>query len=353
MSCALLYQRRQWLGFVDEDDNFLGGRLIASGWRLYSDYFSHHMPLPYWFVAFLTWLGLDSREGYRLVTFVPIAALWAFALFRFRSVPIVTRMVYVGTIPLAFGHFFGYMLLGQTILGYCLPLLVVYLYASDRLDFHVADQVAIAVLVACCWLSTLISAYPFVVLAAYWGWCRLRRSDAGRPRIDARDVRLALLLVVPVIVFLGWLVITGLLTTWFEDAVSFNLVYYSRFIFESGQLSIVQQITKYHRSLLTLPIHPEYARTAVGWLSISNLVATVVLARRRGPAFGLMFWLLTLACQVRGVGAVEGHPFYTVSLLGVGFAVDAALGRVREQAGWALTLCRPALAWRIGRWSAA
>ena len=33
--------------FADESDNLLGGLLIRRGYRLYGDYFSSHMPLPY------------------------------------------------------------------------------------------------------------------------------------------------------------------------------------------------------------------------------------------------------------------------------------------------------------------
>ena len=44
--------------FVDEFDNLAGGRLLLSGHTLYRDYFSHHFPLPYlWLAAVFKLLG--------------------------------------------------------------------------------------------------------------------------------------------------------------------------------------------------------------------------------------------------------------------------------------------------------
>lgn len=42
---------RYYGGFVDEADHFAVGKLMAQGWILYRDIFSHHPPLPYYWIA--------------------------------------------------------------------------------------------------------------------------------------------------------------------------------------------------------------------------------------------------------------------------------------------------------------
>jgi hypothetical protein len=54
--------------FADESDNLLGGYLIARGERLYADYFSNHMPLPYYLAAIPSLLGANHIEQFRLFT---------------------------------------------------------------------------------------------------------------------------------------------------------------------------------------------------------------------------------------------------------------------------------------------
>ena len=54
--------------FADESDNLLGGYLIARGARLYADYFSNHMPLPYYLAAIPALAGVSRIEQFRLFT---------------------------------------------------------------------------------------------------------------------------------------------------------------------------------------------------------------------------------------------------------------------------------------------
>jgi hypothetical protein len=39
--------------FVDESDNIYGGHLINHGYLIYQDFFSHHAPFPYYWVAWI------------------------------------------------------------------------------------------------------------------------------------------------------------------------------------------------------------------------------------------------------------------------------------------------------------
>src|SRR5579883_408051 len=125
-----LVTRRDWLQFVDESDNFLGGYLIAHGEVLYRDYFSHHMPLPYYLAAVASLLGVSSLTGYRIFTSLLILGAWTFVVFRFRSrISPVILSALVLTVAVGFPRMLGHMLLEDTVGAYCILLVALYFYA--------------------------------------------------------------------------------------------------------------------------------------------------------------------------------------------------------------------------------
>jgi hypothetical protein len=100
--------------YVDESDNLLGGQLITRGYRLYVDYFSQHMPAPYFFAAFASLIGARDLVTYRVVfaALVALVLLAAFLHFRSRLSSIFLAALVVAT---AIGHpmFSGYMVLAD------------------------------------------------------------------------------------------------------------------------------------------------------------------------------------------------------------------------------------------------
>src|SRR5918912_958384 len=79
---ALLFASRV-REFADETDNLLGGLLITRGERLYVDFFSSHMPVPYYVAAFGALLGAISLEQFRLyssalLVLATLGVVWAF-----------------------------------------------------------------------------------------------------------------------------------------------------------------------------------------------------------------------------------------------------------------------------------
>ena len=77
--------------FADESDNLLGGLLLTRGYRLYADYFSSHMPLPYYVAALPAWLGARQLDDFRVFTrlFLIVATLRVVWGFRKRISPLV------------------------------------------------------------------------------------------------------------------------------------------------------------------------------------------------------------------------------------------------------------------------
>ena len=56
---ACRYRNLPWFG-TDELDIMVGGKGIASGYRLYNDFISQHMPVSYYISAFFELLGFKD-----------------------------------------------------------------------------------------------------------------------------------------------------------------------------------------------------------------------------------------------------------------------------------------------------
>ncbi len=79
-----------YIGFIDEMDNMLGGRIIADGGVLYRDYITQHTPLVYYLMALFTKLGITSLGARasvfnaRILFYIIIVLFFMFVYFRYK-----------------------------------------------------------------------------------------------------------------------------------------------------------------------------------------------------------------------------------------------------------------------------
>jgi hypothetical protein len=69
-------------GFTDENDNLIGGMIIAKGGVLYRDYIVQHPPVAYYLCAFFAWLGAGSVVQFRLSYYLLEGILWGLLYYR-------------------------------------------------------------------------------------------------------------------------------------------------------------------------------------------------------------------------------------------------------------------------------
>ncbi|HEV7663020.1 MAG TPA: hypothetical protein VGQ62_05750, partial [Chloroflexota bacterium] len=133
---ALFIINRTLPRYVDEADNLLGGELIAHGYRLYGDFFSHHMPLPYYVMAAANLVGANSLTAYRLFFSILITAVFGMAMFSFRKrLPVLFLAGLVFTIGLVHPIFLGYMVLADHLFAFALVILLLFLLAHGDVSF--------------------------------------------------------------------------------------------------------------------------------------------------------------------------------------------------------------------------
>ena len=352
----LLYHDREWIpGFVDESDNFLGGTLIAQGHVLYRDYFSHHMPLPYYLSALATKLGAASVAGYRILASVVILSFWValFGLLRNRThstAPVLT----VFAIALAHPIFWGHMLLGETFAAYALLLIVALVYTSCERPFTAREQATVAVLLVVAVGSAAASGPPLAVVLSFYAWSSLK-ALRWSVRAWVRHHRPALLCLAAI--GAGWLLIllwTGAAAQFLDQAFTFNRRFYSRYVLGDTPLLALRHVASgyyhYARTVLT----PELLVGGEAVLVVAVGMVALRLARTYGLAAGSSYGLAVALARLRGV-PFHDQGYYVLAIYSAATVATWAVGRLRGMVSAAIRPRRiderPVLAGR--QWRAA
>jgi hypothetical protein len=123
---------------------------MAGGYRLYADYFSQHMPVPYFAAAVATLVGATDLVTYRVLfavlnTIVLGLVLWYFSS-RLSAVLLLSLVLLIGL-----GHpiFSGYMVLADHFFALALLIILLFILAHD-VNFNTRQQIAIS---ACCFVA--------------------------------------------------------------------------------------------------------------------------------------------------------------------------------------------------------
>jgi hypothetical protein len=308
--------------YVDESDNLVGGSLISNGYRLYVDYFSQHMPFPYYAAAVATRLGAVDLVTYRTFFAVFVTLVLGAAVVYFRT-RLSSVFLFSLVVLIALGHpiFSGYMLLGDHFFALALLLLVLFVLAFD-VSFSIPQQIAISL---CCFVaihSTLISMYPLALIAAYYV-VRTFVVGRGKGTTIAREALFAVILAAPHVVLLGVLVWQGTLAMLVEDAIVFNQQYYSHYDIGGDPVSILRNSLGDFTGIVVQYLRPSGLREVETVLLVSNIAAVAVAWRLRGALFAAFYLLLVVLSRMRGPG-YHGSPYFLVSFASMALVLSFA-----------------------------
>jgi hypothetical protein len=339
---ALIFLDRTLAEYVDESDNLLGGQLIARGYRLYVDYFSQHMPAPYFAAALATLLGAHDLIGYRTLFagLLSLVLLGVFLHFRRRLSSIFLSVLILAT---AVGHpmFSGYMVLADHLFAFALLILLLFVLADD-VTFSVPQQLAIS---ACCFVavqSTLISVYPLALIGLYYVSRKyiIQRLAGSTWRAEARFVAI---LGAPHVVALLLLAYQGMLGTLVEQAIVFNQRFYSQYDIGSDPVSILRNSIGEFLGHAARYLRPSAWREVETVLLVSNAAGVGIAWRTRGRVFGAFYLGMVVLSRMRGPG-YHGSPYFLVSFVSMALLVAFAAERVPD----AFRIGFRRLEWRTG-----
>jgi hypothetical protein len=216
--------------YPDEFDNILGGWYILHGRLIYTGFFTHHGPVAYYIAALVEIFSGRSFVRFRLVYAVFLLAyfLWTYLFIKKRVGAAKARpyLYFVPVIGISATYFWGHMLLADSISGFFLTpvyaLLLLKIFYHENLKRK--DFVFISVLTALAWLSSLTYTY-FILFAIV---CSLGYYLYYQPeRANKKEFLQTLgIFFAPYVVFLIYLILTGSLSDYIYQAITFNEKYY-------------------------------------------------------------------------------------------------------------------------------
>lgn len=221
--------------YPDEFDNILGGKLILAGKLPYTGFFSHHGPLAYYLSAGLVFLGGQSFVHFRLLSAIFFLGLFAvyYLIIVHRLPKIDTRFFWAFAFltALAAIYFWGQMFLADPLSGFLLiPAYLVVFYRTyfreilKRKDFWIVSIFsALAVINS---QSYLYAAVVIYAVATIHQWTQrgagLRHWGQALKELFLESI----VLLIPYLFFFVYLVLTGSLGNFLNQAVEYNQRYY-------------------------------------------------------------------------------------------------------------------------------
>jgi len=347
---SLLLPNALWLSFPDEGDTFTAGWLISNGNSLYIDIFSHHMPFPYYYAGFLSKLGLGSVAGLRLGMALTLLMFWLLIIRIFgRTIDRNILGIMLVSFALAYPVFWGNLFVAESFSGWAILVIFLYFFSNPRLDFGLSDKMLIALMAYVSVMSSLISIYPILLLGMYYAANRaaiiFRSKGAGKARLMLySEAKFGMMLVFPFALTLLFFYAKGALNDFFDQAYSFNMLYYSQFYSipfggQLGSFSIHDFIYTYSADIYHYLSDPSWFTEAgsffwqdlwvsplffQGFLLLTNLGAMTMMWRKKGPFFAAFYFLLIGALKMRNSGGFHDLPYFIMSFFSLGFlAVEA------------------------------
>lgn len=217
--------------YPDEFDNILGGWYILHGRLIYTGFFTHHGPIAYFLAALVEIFSGRSFVRFRIVYSIFLLAyfLWTYIFLKHRVGIIKSRpyLYFVPVIGIAATYFWGQMLLADTISGFFLTPVYVLLLLKiiNRENLIKKDFIFISVLTSLAWLSSLTYTYLIIFIALcsliYYFYYQPTRPVKKRTILEVLGIFLA-----PYVIFVIYLLLTGSLSDYIYQAITFNEKYY-------------------------------------------------------------------------------------------------------------------------------
>ena len=318
--------------FADETDNLLGGVLLVRGERLYTDYFSSHMPLAYYVAAIPAAFGAVRVEDFRpftnaMLVLATLGIVWAFR----RRVSLAVLGLWAVLTLFAHTLQFGEMLTAGTTAGLGTLVAGLLFYTTPGLRFDWRRGLALSVAVFVAIQSALLAAYPLAVLAAAFVWtvaadvfgARLGGSAAkssfasGRLLRDrlAQTLGLVGLVALPHLLVVAWFWVQGGLGELVYDAVQFNQTYYSQYLMSGSPMQMLHDWEAQYRTYLVLSLAEPLG--IQGLLVMANAVAAGLIGRQRGVLVGIAYYAFAALSHIRTEDGYYLVSYLSLAVIGV------------------------------------
>lgn len=211
--------------YEDEFENILGGRYLITFRFPYTDFFTHHNPGAFFLSAVINLLSGVSFVRFRillgLVYLISYILFYIFIKKRFGSLEAKLLVFFYLFITFGATFFWGHMLLADSLSAYLLTpaYIICLLLASKDEVLTKRDLWIISTLTAFTVFTTFTQSYACLVIYIFvFSWNLKHKSIPWK--------NFLLIIVLPFLIFLGYLLITGSILEYYRQAIAFNVSYY-------------------------------------------------------------------------------------------------------------------------------
>lgn len=336
-------------GFTDENDNMLGGLVIAHGKVLYRDYVTQHMPLGYYLCAVFAKLGAKSAEQFRLLYYLTTASLWSVVYLRF-SDQIGRRKAFI--LPIAETVLVSSlyaphatMILADNIHGLLLTVLLLefLIYYKDR-DLGWRRSVSVSLCIWGCIGAAFISVYSILWIALAVLAIEIHdscKSARALREIFTRYYKLILAVTIPPAAAVLYFYMHHALKEGYRQAYLFNRELFPEYLGSMGGSPLEPIIQMFQnmfafidgsvQQILTSQANREILPQLIIILTAMSVLAVALYSKRYIES--LLLFTVLCSTAVRGLDSIHGMPAWYVSVMIIIVMTDAPLRELSEGEG--------------------
>ncbi len=280
--------------FDDEFEVLLGGNYLLHGKALYTNYFSHHLYLPYLLAAGLEWLTHNNFPFIRLI--------WATVIWLISTINFVAIRTWLGLksanlyafilwLMVFLPHNYFFSLQSDSISAHFITLVVIHLATATERQINpwISALILSGLLII---ITTSLSFLPLVLfLLVIWGYNIYR----GNIKVNGLSIVLPLL----VFALISFLILRNSVHDFFDQIFVFNAKYYSQFNYEMPT-DIMRFISdRLNRFAKTIDDFIQHIYRPSHWLFILRITICVIvliyMLRKNKLLFTLIIGSLFLA----------------------------------------------------------
>jgi hypothetical protein len=228
IAMLLLFPYARCGGYLDENDNIMGGVLLRKGMSLYKDYVTQHPPFTSYLCSLFALLGAKSIEQFRICAYI-LYGISVGILYRRYIQQYNRRALFISLLSpvVILPHMIpqSYEIMSDNIhaLAMISLLLEFFVYIRDK-KLSLNRCIFISICIYTSILSAFVSIYPLFFIGCCFIICEFREQE----RFDINRYKyLIISLVVPLLLFVIYWIADGSLFDMIDQTYTFNRNIYS------------------------------------------------------------------------------------------------------------------------------
>ncbi len=344
---SLLFAFRHRMVFIDENDNFLGGIIVASGGDIYKNFISQHMPLMYYITAIFRILGATSIFQFRLYFYALLSFIWV-AMYRryYKCFGSITMILYpISYIMLmASVDSVSFTVLSEQLQAQGLAILLLeFLLFCKTKEIKLNNAIAISISILISFGTAFVSVFAIFTISMGVFIIELKDhlADIKKPGKIFIDLlkkywKLICLVILPFALLFFWYLFTDNIRNAFHGIYSINKYIYPKYnggfgtsILKSLILTVDNYFSTINSTLSGLVSNPLFSLRVLLNVFINILFVSFIFSKNKIASLTLIIFILM--CGSRTYLSFHSLPYWGISALMGSILLNKFINRFKTE----------------------